>query len=126
MTRRRRIFSAILASACALVAIALVVLWWRSRTNMDILAWTTQRLDPVTAAAELPPGWNNGPLFSGAIRTFSIHSEDGVIRFSNDVYFQHTPSSIGLFGSTDPVHDPTPLKVSPPYPFPAEPSLWCR
>jgi hypothetical protein len=128
MTRRRPIFRTILVFACALVAVALLALWRRSRTNIDILAWTTQRLDPVAAAANLPPGWNPGPPFSAAFKTFSICSEDGVIRFSSDVYLQRpsSPTPIGVFGGAEATSDPAPPNVYPPYPFPAEPGALCH
>src|SRR4051794_5638517 len=126
MTRRRRIVRSMLALACMLIVVALGALWWRSSTTIDTLAWTTQRLDPVVAAKDLPPTWGSGPQpFSGAFRTFSISAESNVIRLSRDVYLQRPPTPLGgLFGQPEPTdNSASPPTSYPPYPFPPEPSL---
>ena len=109
MTRgRRRILSTFLVVSSAMLAVALSFLWWRSRTVLDILAWTTGRVHPAVAAGQLPPNWNRWALpFSRAANTFSIHSGDGLLWFHRDTYL-----------SWD-----APKGANVPYPFPELPSI---
>ena len=123
----RRILGTSFAIVCALLAAALFVMWWRSRTTMDTLAWTTKRLDPTSAAQALPLSWNTG-RFLGATRTFAIHSDEGSIQFCRDLYLARDPSSSSSVFS---VPNTTPPSLSgeiggPPYPFPVEPGWLCR
>ena len=92
MHMTRRILGTCFAVVCALLAALLIVMWSRSRTTVDTLAWTTERLDPTPAARALPLSWNTG-RFLGATRTFAIHSDEGSIQFCRDLYLARDPSS---------------------------------
>lgn len=124
--RPRRIRStAFAAGICAALAAVLLALWVRSRADIDTLAWTTERLDPAVAAAEFPARWFmlGGMKHDGAVRTFSICSDDGQIQFERALYLKRAPSSVGIFG--DPILMSEPTAIAP-YPFPDDPSWLCR
>src|SRR5687767_4656833 len=97
--RPRRVRIA-LALVCAVLAAALAGLWWRSGSTIDTLAWTTARVDPVLAAGEFPSRWFSlGQMkYDGAVRTFSIDSDDGQIRFNRELYLKRPDSSVTISG----------------------------
>jgi hypothetical protein len=119
MTRRPRIIGTGFTIACFLFAIALALLWWRSRTTEDIVAWTTESMDPIIASADLPPQWRSGVSYAAAGRGFSIRSDDGLLRITRDVYLLRDPSTPDVsFFATDSASQPT---FAMPYPFPQQP-----
>jgi hypothetical protein len=126
MTQRPRRLRTAFALLCAALAVALALLWWRSGTNVDTLAWTTARPDPTVAANEFPARWNmlGGMKYDGAVRTFAVISDAGQIQFERNLYLRRAPSTIGLFGGDVVIPEPsTPIA---PHPFADEPSLLCR
>jgi hypothetical protein len=125
MTQRPRFFRYALALPCAALAVALALLWWRSGTDVDTLAWTTARPDPTVAAKEFPARWYllGSMKYDGAVRTFAVISVDGQIQFERNLYLRRAPSTIGLFGD---VVIPEPSTPIAPHPFADAPSLLCR
>jgi hypothetical protein len=85
MTARARIIRTSFGPACALLALAIVGLWWRSISTIDTLAWTTGYLDSAAAPSRLPSTWGDGTL-SSAVGTFSISSDPGGVEFTRNVY----------------------------------------
>ena len=126
MTQRaKRVRSIASVALCTALAVALAALWWRSRGDVDTLAWTTARVDPAVAAAEFPPRWFmlGGMKHDGAVRTFSISSDNGQIQFERALYLKRAASSVGLFGEPTQPPEPTPIA---PHPFSDEPGPLCR